>query len=290
MNLVTPDSGLIFWMTLIFAIVFVILAKFGFPVITGMVDKRQEKIEGSLRDAQKAREEVEHLQQLRDQMIAEAHTQQAQILSEAAKQRQTLLERSKADAEKQAAQIIIDARTQIESERENAMRQIRSQVSSMSVSIAEKILKKELDRIIRIEKQFKEPHDDIKKIVVDALNTEALSDEDFSKIAESIDQIIDGFDALDMHKLGNLALLSKDDNSAFNNSPFYEKRQMMLNWLNDPQKNIPYSTTKAFLKMYAEQDFSLDFTRWGKSDFDDLFARQSACLKDFIKENEDETN
>ena len=63
MNLVTPDSGLIFWMTLIFAIVFVILAKFGFPVITGMVDKRQEKIEGSLRDAQKAREEVEHLQQ-----------------------------------------------------------------------------------------------------------------------------------------------------------------------------------------------------------------------------------
>ena len=145
MNLVTPDSGLIFWMTLIFAIVFVILAKFGFPVITGMVDKRQEKIEGSRRDAQKAREEVEHLQQLRDQMIAEAHTQQAQILSEAAKQRQTLLERSKADAEKQAAQIIIDARTQIESERENAMRQIRSQVSSMSVSIAEKILRKELD-------------------------------------------------------------------------------------------------------------------------------------------------
>ena len=88
---------------------------------------------------------MEHLQQLRDQMIAEAHTQQAQILSEAAKQRQTLLERSKADAEKQAAQIIIDARTQIESERENAMRQIRSQVSSMSVSIAEKILRKELD-------------------------------------------------------------------------------------------------------------------------------------------------
>ena len=151
-------------------------------------------------------------------------------------------------------------------------------------------LKKELDRIIRIEQQFKEPHDDIKKIVIDALNAETLSDEDFSKIAESIDQIIDGFDALDMHKLGNLALLSKDDNSAFNNSPFYEKRQMMLNWLNDPKKNIPYSTTKAFLKMYAAQDFSLDFTRWGKSDFDDLFARQTACLKDFIRESEDEAN
>jgi hypothetical protein len=42
--------------------------------------------------------------------------------------------------------------------------------------------------------------------------------------------------------------------------------------------------------MYAAQDFSLDFTRWGKSDFDDLFVRQTACLKDFIRESEDEAN
>ena len=93
-----------------------------------------------------------------------------------------------------------------------------------------------------------------------------------------------------MHKLGNLALLSKDDNSALNNSPFYEKRQMMLNWLKKPGRNIPYSTTKAFLKMYAVQDFSLDFTRWRKSDFDDMFAQQVLCLKDFIREYENETN
>ena len=52
MNLVTPDSGLVFWMTLIFAIVFIVLAKFGFPVISGLVDKRKENIEGSIRDAQ----------------------------------------------------------------------------------------------------------------------------------------------------------------------------------------------------------------------------------------------
>lgn len=151
-------------------------------------------------------------------------------------------------------------------------------------------LKKELERIAKIEKQFKEPHDDIKKIISDALNVSALSEEDFSQIAENIDLTVDGFNALDMHRLGNLALLSKDDNAAFNNSPFYEKRQMMLNWLKDSNKNIPYSTTKAFLKMYAAQDFSLDFTRWGKSDFDDLFAHQVACLKDFIKESENETD
>lgn len=151
-------------------------------------------------------------------------------------------------------------------------------------------LKKELDRITKIEEQFKEPHEKIKKIISNALCATTLSDEEFSQIAENIDQTVDGFDALDMHKLGNLALLSKDDNSAFNNSPFYEKRQMMLNWLKKPDRNIPYSTTKAFLKMYAVQDFSLDFTRWRKSDFDDMFAQQVLCLKDFIRECENETN
>ena len=59
MNLVTPDSGLIFWMCLIFAIVFFILAKFGFPVITSMVEKRQEKIEGALKAAEKSLTEYE---------------------------------------------------------------------------------------------------------------------------------------------------------------------------------------------------------------------------------------
>ena len=144
MNLITPDSGLIFWMTLIFAIVFTILAKFGFPIITSMIDKRQESIETILRDAQKAREELARMQQERLDMINEAQKQQALILSQAAQQRQALLTKSQEDAQKQAAQIIENARLQIESERENALRQIRSQVGELSVSIAEKILQREL--------------------------------------------------------------------------------------------------------------------------------------------------
>ena len=51
MSLITPDFGLLFWMTLIFGIVFFILAKFGFPVLTDMVRKRQERIEKSIEDA-----------------------------------------------------------------------------------------------------------------------------------------------------------------------------------------------------------------------------------------------
>lgn len=147
-------------------------------------------------------------------------------------------------------------------------------------------LQKELDRICKIESQYHQQYCNIKIAIESAINSNNLSDEEFSNIAENIDKTIDGFDEFDMHRLGNLALLSKNDNSAFNNSPFYEKRQKMLEWLTDPGKNIPYSTTKAFLKMYSVQDFSLDFTRWGKTDFDILFSLQTQCLKDYIQEDE----
>ena len=63
MNLLLPDSGLIFWMTIIFAIVFFVLAKFGFPVITGMVEKRHKRIEDALEAARVAEEAIAHLSQ-----------------------------------------------------------------------------------------------------------------------------------------------------------------------------------------------------------------------------------
>lgn len=69
MSLITPDFGLLFWMTLIFAIVFFILAKFGFPMITGMVKKRSESIEKSLKEAEAARNEVKKLAREQKKLI-----------------------------------------------------------------------------------------------------------------------------------------------------------------------------------------------------------------------------
>ncbi len=105
------------------------------------------------------------------------------------------------------------------------------------------------------------------------------SDDDFTILAEQIDNKIDGFDYITMHKLGNLALLPLSDNSSFSNNPFYEKRNMMNMWLQDPNKNIPYSTSRAFHKMYSKQVYKLDFTRWTKQDFDDMFSKQKELLK-----------
>lgn len=144
MNLVTPDSGLIFWMTLAFAIVFFILAKFGFPMISNMVEARKEKIESSLKDADEARRQLDEMEQQHSEMLRKAMDEQAKILSETEKQRNEILDKASADAQKQAETIMENARTRIETEREDAMRQIRSQVASLSVEVAEKVLRDKL--------------------------------------------------------------------------------------------------------------------------------------------------
>lgn len=119
---------------------------------------------------------------------------------------------------------------------------------------------------------------------IDSLFTLPDIDEiEFKRIAELIDRDIDNFDTDDMHKLGNLALLLKSDNSSLGNKPFYQKREQMNEWLNNFSKNIPNSTKKVFLKMYSPQEYALDFTRWRKSDFNNLFERQKEMLEFFIQ-------
>ena len=115
------------------------------------------------------------------------------------------------------------------------------------------------------------------------LKAPSIDENEFKRVAEFIDKEMDGFDADDMHKLGNLALILKADNSSLGKKPFYLKREQVNEWQKDSQKNIPHSTRKAFLKMYSPQVYALDFTRWRKSDFIDMFNRQKAMLKNFIR-------
>ena len=112
MSLLLPDSGLLFWMFLSFGIVFVILAKYGFPVIIKMVEGRKTYIAQSLEVAREANDKIVH---------------------EARKQAEI------------AAQKELDAvKQQIQIEKDEAIRDIRRQVAVLSVDIAEKVLRKNL--------------------------------------------------------------------------------------------------------------------------------------------------
>ena len=144
MNLVTPDSGLLFWMVVIFGLVFFLLWKFGFPVITSMVEKRNATIEKSLKDAHQIEAQMAGMLAEHAQMLEDARKEQAQILREATDTRNKILAQAKDEAREEASKILADARAEIEAEKEAALRDVRREVAVLSVSIAEKILRKEL--------------------------------------------------------------------------------------------------------------------------------------------------
>ncbi|MBQ1683108.1 MAG: F0F1 ATP synthase subunit B [Bacteroidales bacterium] len=145
MSLVTPDIGLVFWMVVIFGVVFFLLAKFGFPVITKAVQKRTEHIEDSLKAAQQARLSLEQVELQSAQMLEQTRSEQGRILQEASRTREEILSSAREQAQTEAAEILRSAREEIKAEKESALQEIRSEVSSLSVAVAEKILRKELD-------------------------------------------------------------------------------------------------------------------------------------------------
>ena len=145
MSLITPAFGLLVWMTLIFGIVFFVLAKWGFPMITDSIQKRADRINESIRQAKEAEERLRNLAYEQAAIIEEASKEQTRILKEAASARDKIIEQAKAQAHDEASKILDQARVQIAAEKESAMRDVRKEVALLSVSVAEKVLRKDLD-------------------------------------------------------------------------------------------------------------------------------------------------
>ncbi|MBR5834275.1 MAG: F0F1 ATP synthase subunit B [Bacteroidales bacterium] len=144
MDLMLPDSGLLFWMTVIFGLVLFILAKFGFPMITGMVEKRNKRISDSLEAARIAEEALANLQQEQERLISETRSEQARLMQEAAAERDRMIAQAQEQARAEAQKIMDDARVRINEEKEAVMQEIRNEVALVSLSIAEKVVRKDL--------------------------------------------------------------------------------------------------------------------------------------------------
>ena len=144
MSLVTPDFGLLFWMVVIFGLVFFLLAKFGFPVITDMVDKRSAKIAQSLKDADEIEARMASWKVEQAQMLEATRKEQSLMLREATETKARIVADAKAQAQAQADKILSDARARIEAEKESALRDVRKEIALLSVQVAEKVLRHEL--------------------------------------------------------------------------------------------------------------------------------------------------
>jgi F-type H+-transporting ATPase subunit b len=131
-------------MLLAFAVIFFVLAKYGFPAITNMVEERKQYIDESLKKAHEASERLENIKQEGEAILQEAREKQALILKEAAETREAIVEKAQEKAREESARLLEDAKMQISAEKQNAIRDIRSQVAELSVQIAEKILRDKL--------------------------------------------------------------------------------------------------------------------------------------------------
>jgi F-type H+-transporting ATPase subunit b len=131
-------------MLLAFAVVFFVLAKYGFPAIINMVDERKKYIDDSLKKAHEASERLENIKQESEAILQDAREKQAQILREAAESRDAIVEQAQVKAREEGARLLDDARVAIEQEKKAAIADIRKQVATLSVEVAEKILRKNL--------------------------------------------------------------------------------------------------------------------------------------------------
>ena len=127
-----------------FLVVFILLARYGFPVIVNMVDERKNFIDESLRKAHEAEERLANIERGGESILQEARAKQAQILKEAAETRDAIVEKAQEKARQESARLVSDAKAEIEQQKKAAIADIRKQVATISVEIAEKVLKQNL--------------------------------------------------------------------------------------------------------------------------------------------------
>ena len=146
MALLLPESGWLFWMLISFGIVVFILAKFGFPIIIKMVEDRKTYIDESLLIAKSTYEQMAVVKAQGVTIVDNARLEQVKIMNEAAQTRDMFIKEAKEKAGLEAAKLIDEARKQILIEKEDAIRDIRRQVAELSVDIAEKVIRQQLDK------------------------------------------------------------------------------------------------------------------------------------------------
>ena len=145
MNLVTPDIGQMFWATLIFLLLLVLLKKFAWKPIMSAIKAREERIKGALESAEEVKQEMEKLKADNEEILKEARNERNKLLSEARKVKEKMIGDAKTMANEEANKIIETARLNIQSEKDAAISDLKKQVAFLSVDIAEKILQKKLE-------------------------------------------------------------------------------------------------------------------------------------------------
>lgn len=142
--LLTPDPGLVFWTTISFILLAVILKKYAWAPILDALQVRSETIEQSLQAAERAKAEVENLVKVRQEMMDAARSERDELLKETRELKDKILIEARTGATRESDKIINMARKQIEAEKNTAIKELKKQVAELSIDIAGLLIQAEL--------------------------------------------------------------------------------------------------------------------------------------------------
>ncbi len=143
MNLLHPET-LVFWTTLFFLLFFFLFVKMAWKPILKTIKDREASIENALAEADKAREEMAKLNADNQKILNEARAERDQMLKEAKELKEQLISKAREEAQHEANKEVEKAKIVIESEKQAAIKELKNQVSELSISIAEKVIDSEL--------------------------------------------------------------------------------------------------------------------------------------------------
>lgn len=144
MELIQPGVGLIFWTTIIFIVLLLILRKFAWKPINNMVDKRNQSIEDALNQAELAREEMRNLTANNEKILAEARVERDLILKQARDVKDEIITTAKEEAVAEVNKIKKQAEIDIDNQKAKAIEEMKNQVLELSILVAEKVIRQEL--------------------------------------------------------------------------------------------------------------------------------------------------
>jgi len=144
MQLVTPDFGLLFWMLVSFTIFIFILKKFAWKPILKTIKDRDESIEHALKSAEEARAEIEEIKKESERIKRDVLIEREDIIDKAVHEKDRIIEEAKHQAKKEADKIFLETKQDIEHEKKQAIIELKNHVASISIQIAEKVLRKQM--------------------------------------------------------------------------------------------------------------------------------------------------
>ncbi len=144
MDLLTPDLGLLFWQAIVFLGLFLILRTFAWKPITDSLNERENNIQSALDLAEKTRLEMTALKADNEKLLAQARSEREVILRGAKEIADKMVADSRDKAEAEGRRMLEQAREAMQNERQALVAEMKKEIVTLSLDIAEKVLRKEL--------------------------------------------------------------------------------------------------------------------------------------------------